>query len=330
VIRYSRVNVLTCLQNTCASNQYLGCTASLCKPLLLLPFALSTDYCSRNPACKAICTKPPAQLCPYSAKTPMRRCPASTKGGVKRRCPRQHTTAPGNPCNCKQPSKCVKACSDGQPPSPCLLDPCSPLVSPCQPGEQCTADYCSDEPCKARCTKADTGGCPNGPSAVRCKRNPCDDPSACPKGELCTPDYCAGCRAVCTAPGMCPPGAPVVNCFVDPCQVTTWPVGTKCESNYCGGCHALCIRSQDTCPPSAPEVSCVLNPCDQRLKPCVEGQVCTVNRCGQCSAVCSNASDGEIPAVDFTQCVGDGPVQCLVNPCDTGNKCPTDRQCVPE
>lgn len=35
----------------------------------------------------------------------------------------------------------------------------------------------------------------------------------------------------------CVGGAPPVQCFVDPCEVTSCPEGT-CEANYCGGCHA--------------------------------------------------------------------------------------------
>eukprot|EP00775_Hariotina_reticulata_P011488 gene11488-biopygen13369 len=225
-------------------------------PGSLPPYLSSTDYCSRNPACKAVCTKPPAQLCPYSGRAPVRSCPASSKGGRKRRCQRSYTTGPSNPCNCKQPSKCVKACPDGRAPTPCLIDPCNPLISPCNPDEQCTADYCSSTPCKAICTKADKGPCPDGSQPVLCNKNPCDDPSACPQGETCTPDYCGGCKAVCSAPGACPPNVPTTPCVIDPCRVATCPNGTKCESNYCGGCNALCIRVNDTCPPGAPEMTC--------------------------------------------------------------------------
>ena len=38
----------------------------------------------------------------------------------------------------------------------------------------------------------------------------------------------------------CPPNAPIVNCFTDPCDVTScnnYP-NAKCVSNYCGGCNA--------------------------------------------------------------------------------------------
>ncbi|XP_078660703.1 uncharacterized protein LOC144905153 [Branchiostoma floridae x Branchiostoma belcheri] len=43
----------------------------------------------------------------------------------------------------------------------------------------------------------------------------------------------------------CPKDQPRVECFADPCEVTTCPAtpDAECVSNYCGGCHANFFNS---------------------------------------------------------------------------------------
>lgn len=45
----------------------------------------------------------------------------------------------------------------------------------------------------------------------------------------------------------CPPDKPPVNCFANPCQVTSCPAHpeARCESDFCGGCNARFFDDQD-------------------------------------------------------------------------------------
>lgn len=52
----------------------------------------------------------------------------------------------------------------------------------------------------------------------------------------------------------CTDGSQPVNCFVDPCEVSSCNVaGASCRSNYCGGCHAEWYDSSDGLVCEAPQ-----------------------------------------------------------------------------
>ncbi|HET9955868.1 MAG TPA: hypothetical protein VFQ61_15265 [Polyangiaceae bacterium] len=79
-----------------------------------------------------------------------------------------------------------------------------------------------------------------------------------------TPDHSAflNTRYVCCGGECsCTDGSQPVNCFVDPCQVSSCDVdGAKCQANYCGGCNAewrdpsgaLVCENKATCDYSSP------------------------------------------------------------------------------
>ncbi|XP_066300514.1 uncharacterized protein [Branchiostoma lanceolatum] len=90
--------------------------------------------------------------------------------------------------------------------------------------------------------------CPKDQPAVHCPVNPCDKADCRANQDAkCEPNYCGDCHAFFyDADGNrvdcdgCPDDQPPVNCFADPCTVTTCPANpdATCVSNYCGGCNA--------------------------------------------------------------------------------------------
>ncbi|KAL3776760.1 hypothetical protein HJC23_013938 [Cyclotella cryptica] len=111
-----------------------------------------------------------------------------------------------------------------------------------------------------------------------------------------------------------------VQCFVDPCDVTSCGENESCTANYCGGCNAVCTPVGDStatttsgptttiltsvattnssldviCPEGecldpngtcAIEVQCFADPC-QVSSSCSDNEICIGNTCGGCHAVC--------------------------------------------
>ncbi|KAL7482491.1 hypothetical protein ACHAW6_008164 [Cyclotella cf. meneghiniana] len=110
-----------------------------------------------------------------------------------------------------------------------------------------------------------------------------------------------------------------VQCFADPCDVTSCGDNAFCTSNYCGGCNAVCTPVDDsiattsgpattiittsattnstldvTCGEGecldpngtcAVEVQCFADPC-QVSSSCSENEICIGSICGGCTAVC--------------------------------------------
>ena len=66
----------------------------------------------------------------------------------------------------------------------------------------------------------------------------CSDDDDCQLGQICCSN---GCGQAC----ICPPDKPLVNCFVDPCDVTICPAhpDAMCQADYCGGCNARFLDS---------------------------------------------------------------------------------------
>ena len=151
---------------------------------------------------------------------------------------------------------------------------------------------------------------------------------------------------------VCANGSPMVNCFVDPCQVASCPSGT-CTANYCGGCNAEFWgdSGQLLCLPCASNADC-----DYGLT-CAEGQC--VPGCqddGDCAAThwCSPTQteamickpyqvEGEwcggftpwwaqskcLPGLictDFPEWVADAPGVCRL-PCKSSADCPESQFC---
>ncbi|OWA49937.1 hypothetical protein BV898_14471 [Hypsibius exemplaris] len=110
--------------------------------------------------------------------------------------------------------------------------------------------------------RAAINDCPPGVPTANCFVAPCQV-TTCPGHPYatCRDNYCGGCNAEfydvngvnvtgsCKLPAEdeCPPGVPIVQCFVDPCQVTKCPAhpGATCRSNFCGGCNAFFFDSNN-------------------------------------------------------------------------------------
>ncbi|CAF4808071.1 unnamed protein product [Rotaria sp. Silwood1] len=92
----------------------------------------------------------------------------------------------------------------------------------------------------------------------------------------------------------CSDGGPIVDCFADPCSVSTCP-GDKsatCVSNYCGECTALWYgadgnlancNNTSSCPPDQPEVQCFADPCQGAACSAYPNATCVANYCGGCN-----------------------------------------------
>ncbi|CAF5012180.1 unnamed protein product [Rotaria sp. Silwood1] len=92
----------------------------------------------------------------------------------------------------------------------------------------------------------------------------------------------------------CSDGAPIVDCFADPCSRSACP-GDKsatCVSNYCGECTALWYgadgnlancNNTSSCPPDQPEVQCFADPCQGATCSAYPNATCAANYCGGCN-----------------------------------------------
>ncbi|XP_072014296.1 uncharacterized protein [Amphiura filiformis] len=179
----------------------------------------------------------------------------------------------------------TQSCPSGVPVVDCFLDPCQFTRCSAYPNARCVSNYCGG--CNADfyvndvklTTQQCADVCPPG-LIYDCFVDPCQLTS-CPaySNARCVSIYdsCGRCNAVffdndiqltaeqCTVQ-PCPPGVPVFNCLVDPCQFATclpFP-DARCLSNYCGGCNAVFYDNgvQLTTQQCAEDGdSCVSNPC---------------------------------------------------------------------
>eukprot|EP00483_Globobulimina_turgida_P005833 UN05843 len=80
--------------------------------------------------------------------------------------------------------------------------------------------------------------------------------------------------------------APLLSCFVDPCDHATCPSDpcATCTPNYCGGCHAVFYNEAgkvvDDC--KCNEVQCVVSPCQSNT--CGKTQTCAGIYCDKCTS----------------------------------------------
>lgn len=236
------------------------------------------------------------------------------------------------------------SCPPGVPAVQCLVNPCAATL--CPVNTVCETNYCGS--CSAVCKpvvqessvlaaprnlatasatpSASATSCAPGVPLVQCLADPCST-TKCQAGETCISNFCGGCNAVCKpsvqergqAPNptvnvasvesaTCPPGVPVVNCFVDPCLNAKCGNEETCISSYCGSCSAVCkpkrqqkpaasnATANDTarntsghCPPGVRQVQCLVNPC--AFTTCPVNSSCTVDYCGGCHAVCKPISE---------------------------------------
>ena len=113
---------------------------------------------------------------------------------------------------------------------------------------------------------AEDPGCPPGVPIVFCFADPCQV-NSCPNfpEAECQSNYCGGCNALffdadgnevtdrCGTGSACEDGSPIVDCYVDPCTVSSCPNHreAECRANYCGGCRAWYFDGEtnvtDTC-----------------------------------------------------------------------------------
>jgi hypothetical protein len=119
-------------------------------------------------------------------------------------------------------------------------------------------------------------------------------------------------------------GSQIVECFADPCQVSTCDVeGASCNSNYCGGCNAewtdatgarVCLPQPAGCDNP---VQCLVDPC--QVSSCdVPGATCTADYCGGCNAIWTDASGARVCLAESSVCddpsrsyVGSSPEVCM-------------------
>jgi hypothetical protein len=108
-----------------------------------------------------------------------------------------------------------------------------------------------------------------------------------------TRSTCCGDRCTCTA-------SQLVDCLVDPCQLSSCEVdGATCMANYCGGCHAewTVADGARVCAPTAPTV-CHVDGCSGQLCLAV-GDPADITDCSlraeyacYASATCESQVDG--------------------------------------
>ncbi|XP_065315536.1 kielin/chordin-like protein [Gordionus sp. m RMFG-2023] len=87
---------------------------------------------------------------------------------------------------------------------------------------------------------------------------------------------------------ICPPGVPISQCKVNPCEVTKCPLypNAECRPFYCGGCFAIFYvdDAKHLCPPDKPVVNCLVDPCQLSKCPTHPNAECRANYCGGCNA----------------------------------------------
>ncbi|XP_066290079.1 zonadhesin-like isoform X3 [Branchiostoma lanceolatum] len=203
--------------------------------------------------------------------------------------------------------------------------------------------------------------CPPGVRQVRCARDPCEV-VRCPAHPeaQCRANYCGGCNAVfydndgnrvdCDqAPPTCPPDVEVVNCFANPCDVTSCPAhpDATCRSNYCGDCNAEFFDEEGNkvdceetdrspCPLGVAMARCKRDPCEMRTCPGHPSATCQANYCGGCNAEffdedgneveCDEADEddkpGTCPPPSRRPCLGE-----YSDRCEADSDCPRRRKC---
>nr|CAB3267843.1 zonadhesin [Phallusia mammillata] len=254
-------------------------------------------------------------------------CPANTYWNGKNCVSRDQCLCPANQIYYPECKPCQATCDNPHPICPAI----------CKPGCGCPEGQVLSG---LKCVKRSQCGCPaNQIYYSGCKpcQSSCDNPHpVCP--AVCLPG--CGCpRGLtlkgkrCIRPencGPCPPGVPVVNCLVDPCQFATCPrfPQARCVSNYCGGCnhdfyigdkkipkekcecesnqiyYPGCKPCQSTCENPNPVCTLDCRPgCACRKGLTLKGKKCVLPRqCGPCP-----------PGVP--------QVQCVIDPCEV-NTCP--------
>ena len=123
-------------------------------------------------------------------------------------------------------------------------------------------------------------------------------------------------------------GSSQVECFVDPCQVSSCDVeGAVCNANYCGGCNAewidatgarVCLPTATTCDDP---VQCLVDPC--QVSSCdVKGATCTANYCGGCNAIWTDPNGTQVclptPTVEPPCKIGGCSAELCIGPNDSG------------
>lgn len=101
-------------------------------------------------------------------------------------------------------------------------------------------------------------------------------------------DFLASRLVCCRGSCLCGDGSHPVQCFADPCQVSSCPEG-KCVSNFCGGCTAEYWSDQGPL---------VCTPCETDGD-CAFGQSCSDD--GECRTACH----GEASCSEGAYCAGD-------------------------
>lgn len=104
-----------------------------------------------------------------------------------------------------------------------------------------------------------------------------------------------GREVCCDGSCWCADGSDPVQCFVDPCQVSSCDEGA-CVANYCGGCNAEHYDKSGN-------LLCL--PCTGN-EDCGTGEACVD---GQCQAGCS--SDDDCPTDEWCRPSMDGPMECV-------------------
>ncbi|CAH1270250.1 PEBP1 [Branchiostoma lanceolatum] len=150
---------------------------------------------------------------------------------------------------------------------------------------------------------------------------------------------------ICPSPPTCPPDVEVVNCFANPCDVTSCPAhpDATCRSNYCGGCYAEFFDEEGNevdcdetdhspCPPGVAMARCKRDPCEMRTCPGHPNATCQANYCGGCNAeffdedgnevACGEAAVVERPDICPTPTLRDD--QCLLG---VFKNCSIDTDC---
>ncbi|XP_072025365.1 kielin/chordin-like protein isoform X3 [Amphiura filiformis] len=161
------------------------------------------------------------------------------------------------------------------------------------------------------CTKI---GC----QAVDCNHNgkPYAEGDTRPAGDGCNICSCSNGNWLCTkkACQVCPDGTTPVNCFADPCTVTScaaYPDAT-CQANYCGGCNAefsdtkgnpLTPEQCKVCPDGTTPVNCFADPCTVTSCAAYPDATCQANYCGGCNAEFSDTKGNPLTPEQCKGCV---------------------------
>ncbi len=253
----------------CLPADGIACTDDVCDANGVCVYKLQPDNCLINNECVISGAANPLNPCQYCD-------PAKNLSGWTPR-PANYGCSDGLACNgadaCDDNGTCVHAWPSGLPPA-------------CDDANECTADFCVEEP-----TLPSGYSCSN--SAEKMNGAACADGNLCTKNDACENGFCVGKPLNCSDAGEC--SRSYCDLSTGACVSENMPDGSACQAD-----KNLC--TWDYCQNGV----CVIG----GAPACDDGNVCTTESCDPATGLCVSEK-----LTSNTECDGN---LCTYDKCDKG------------